>query len=114
MLFLIVAVAFIGLITAATSLPAGQWKMVPTFVAAAVAVLGEWALFWRPLERDERRQERGARGLCPSCGYDLTGNTSGTCPECGTPFEIYARIGPSYVTREIRSVENPQQPSDMK
>lgn len=24
-------------------------------------------------------------GLCPSCGYDLTGNVSGTCPECGTP-----------------------------
>jgi predicted Zn-ribbon and HTH transcriptional regulator len=21
---------------------------------------------------------------CRSCGYDLTGNTSGTCPECGT------------------------------
>ena len=22
-------------------------------------------------------------GLCPTCGYDLTGNTSGVCPECG-------------------------------
>ncbi len=22
---------------------------------------------------------------CLSCGYDLTGNTSGTCPECGSP-----------------------------
>ena len=22
--------------------------------------------------------------VCPSCGYDLTGNVSGTCPECGT------------------------------
>ena len=22
-------------------------------------------------------------GLCSSCGYDLTGNTSGVCPECG-------------------------------
>lgn len=22
---------------------------------------------------------------CQSCGYDLTGNTSGTCPECGHP-----------------------------
>jgi hypothetical protein len=21
---------------------------------------------------------------CPNCGYDLTGNTSGVCPECGT------------------------------
>lgn len=23
-------------------------------------------------------------GLCSRCGYDLTGNTSGICPECGT------------------------------
>jgi hypothetical protein len=22
-------------------------------------------------------------GLCPACGYDLTGNVSGVCPECG-------------------------------
>jgi hypothetical protein len=25
-------------------------------------------------------------GLCPTCSYDLTGNTSGICPECGTPL----------------------------
>lgn len=24
---------------------------------------------------------------CNTCGYDLTGNTSGVCPECGTPFK---------------------------
>jgi uncharacterized RDD family membrane protein YckC len=23
---------------------------------------------------------------CPICGYDLTGNVSGVCPECGTPI----------------------------
>ncbi|MAE63484.1 MAG: hypothetical protein CMJ18_04360 [Phycisphaeraceae bacterium] len=26
-----------------------------------------------------------ARPLCPQCSYDLTGNETGTCPECGTP-----------------------------
>jgi len=24
------------------------------------------------------------RALCPKCQYDLTGNESGVCPECGT------------------------------
>ena len=25
--------------------------------------------------------------LCRACGYDLTGNASGICPECGTPLQ---------------------------
>jgi len=25
-------------------------------------------------------------GLCVTCGYDLTGNVSGVCPECGKPI----------------------------
>jgi hypothetical protein len=29
-----------------------------------------------------RRRSRRRRGLCVRCGYDLTGNTSGVCPEC--------------------------------
>jgi hypothetical protein len=28
---------------------------------------------------------RPKNGFCKQCRYDLTGNTSGTCPECGTP-----------------------------
>ena len=31
------------------------------------------------------------RGIPPGhcrCGYNLTGNVSGTCPECGTPVQI--------------------------
>jgi hypothetical protein len=26
---------------------------------------------------------RQLHGQCPQCGYDLTGNVSGVCPECG-------------------------------
>lgn len=26
---------------------------------------------------------RTERGLCTACGYDLTANVGGTCPECG-------------------------------
>jgi hypothetical protein len=35
------------------------------------------------IRRLARRRRRG-RGLCGRCGYDLRGNESGTCPECGT------------------------------
>lgn len=38
-------------------------------------------------KRFERAELRGAarvaQGLCPQCGYNLTGNVSGRCPECG-------------------------------
>ena len=30
-----------------------------------------------------RARDRLYRGLCGKCGYNLSGNTSGTCPECG-------------------------------
>lgn len=39
-----------------------------------VSTLGFWAA---------RRWWRWRRGRCPACAYDLTGNVSGTCPECG-------------------------------
>ena len=29
-------------------------------------------------------------GRCQACGYDLTGNLSGTCPECGTAVDAEA------------------------
>ena len=30
-----------------------------------------------------RRWRRRWKGLCIACGYDLTGNVTGVCPECG-------------------------------
>jgi len=43
-------------------------------------VAGTLFLFWRDW-RDRSPQD----GYCQSCGYNLTGNTSGVCPECGVP-----------------------------
>jgi len=39
------------------------------------------ALVRGPMRRGRRRRS----GRCVRCGYDLTGNVSRVCPECGTP-----------------------------
>ena len=43
------------------------------------------------LKREAKRLEieagRRDRNVCPKCEYDLTGNTSGRCPECGFTTE---------------------------
>ena len=41
------------------------------------------ALLWY---RDRRAQALPS-GRCPTCGYDLTGNMTATCPECGRHFD---------------------------
>ncbi|RJP41940.1 MAG: hypothetical protein C4547_01185 [Phycisphaerales bacterium] len=52
----------------------------PTGFALAVLVAYPAFAFTRgPLRRYRRRR----RGLCVTCGYDLRGNSSGVCPECG-------------------------------
>lgn len=38
------------------------------------------ALYRGPVQRRRRRRA----GACTCCGYNLTGNTSGICPECGS------------------------------
>ncbi len=43
-------------------------------------VAGFYARTWmRRIEGRERRSEN----RCSDCGYDLSGNTTGVCPECG-------------------------------
>jgi hypothetical protein len=52
-------------------------------IVAATAALPLASLGWGCSRRLVSRR-RAARGLCERCGYDLTGNVSGACPECGT------------------------------
>ena len=42
--------------------------------------------YWRHRYRRFLRARLNAAGIpiCMKCGYDLTGNESGVCPECGT------------------------------
>ncbi len=52
-----------------------QIVVIPFWIPLLLAGLPTTLLWWR----DRRRVQPGH---CP-CGYDLTGNVSGICPECG-------------------------------
>lgn len=45
------------------------------------------ALLWR-------RNRRPGPDDCQNCGYNMTGNVSGKCPECGTPLKSAASPAP--------------------
>ena len=64
-----------------------RWKAVAIFVPFwFVVVCGSAApACWLLSQRRKRRRLR--LGLCPRCGYDLTANASGVCPECGQPAD---------------------------
>jgi hypothetical protein len=49
----------------------------------ALAFYPALALFRGPLRRWRCRR----KGLCLTCGYNLMGNVTGVCSECGTKFE---------------------------
>ena len=60
----------------------GRRAKVPLwFVILACSAYPAIAFIRGPLRRWRRRK----RGLCVKCGYDLTGNVSGACPECAHP-----------------------------
>lgn len=63
----------------------------PRFVAVTVplTVLAVSALAWgyvggRVVGAAVARRTMLMKGCCSACGYNLTGNTGGICPECGT------------------------------
>lgn len=39
--------------------------------------------YWLVMREEVHRRQRRVKGLCDGCGYDLSGNVSGVCPECG-------------------------------
>ena len=57
---------------------ASAWILMPLLCTYPCALL---------IRGPIRRHRRGKRGLCLKCGYNLTGNMSGVCPECGTKVE---------------------------
>lgn len=58
------------------------WIINLAVVCSAVLLLG--LLMTGPVLFIDYVKERPPPGGCYACGYDLTGNASGICPECGT------------------------------
>ena len=91
----LVVVVLVGLVfyalgwTMPAVYPAGTWKWAPPRSPALWAALGAtvlWdALLWYAWYASRARRARTARRArsCLECGYNLTGNVSGRCPECG-------------------------------
>lgn len=57
----------------------GLTRLTCLSFALAVAVPYAWA--WFRFEKLSVIERKG--GFCEHCGYNLTGNTTGRCPECG-------------------------------
>ena len=57
---------------------------VSVLLLAALVLAASYAAY-RVEHSPELEEQRRAKGLCTRCGYDLTGNLSGVCPECGRP-----------------------------
>jgi hypothetical protein len=53
---------------------------LPLWMPATLFGIGPVIVYGR---RKWKRHRRRNRGLCLQCGYDLHGNMTGTCPECG-------------------------------
>ncbi|MHC4092819.1 MAG: hypothetical protein ACYSVY_21515, partial [Planctomycetota bacterium] len=58
-----------------TSTPRATYVRVPLWVLLATVALAT-AILWY-------RDRRPPKGHCRGCGYNLRGNVSGVCPECG-------------------------------
>ena len=69
------------------------------FLIGGIVLITPWGddlyntiLFWFDREWQALKMRaqcfwyRRKAGRCLKCGYDLIHNTSGTCPECGTPI----------------------------
>ena len=67
-------------LTGVSQPPGFRWVdrlALPMFLPLVAAAAVTATLCWQ--------DRRPPKGHCQTCGYDLTGNVSGPCPECGQP-----------------------------
>ena len=71
----------------------GRWRSDMNYASTHLGfplyllVLASFAFYGRYLVTLHKFQHRILNNLCLICGYDLTANVSGVCPECGTPVD---------------------------
>lgn len=61
-----------------------KWSRTSAWLLPAIAMLFAGFAVVPPAFRRAFQTARTIRRQCTKCGYNLTGNTSGVCPECGT------------------------------
>jgi hypothetical protein len=62
----------------------GTRVFIPLWMPFLIAAIPTGLLWWRD------RRIPSPPGHCQKCGYNLTGNMSGTCPECGEKVDAQA------------------------
>lgn len=79
----VVGVALLDALARSLTPPvAGRWfSIIPTDVAASAGIIVLAILVLQFSHLWKRHRDPAA---CRACGYNLTGNQSGVCPECGT------------------------------
>jgi hypothetical protein len=78
---------FAGFRVARARNPEVLWRVcVPGWFLWIFFLLLPCLWLWRYRTR-RRESYRRSQDLCMACGYALTGNTSGVCPECGTSIQ---------------------------
>lgn len=63
----------------------------PLFVLCIIPAIKRWYLMVKQWWLERHIRAAALQCLCYSCRYNLTGNTSGVCPECGRSIPLAAR-----------------------
>jgi hypothetical protein len=72
------------------------WTVLGIWIAGLALTAAIWLRAYR-LQRAIDYENELHSGVCFQCGYNLSGNVSGICPECGMPVQ-------SARTDDVRSV----------
>ena len=83
---------FVGLIFLGMSFLIIVAKMTVMVIPLAILCAGAVAAFFVDCDGRRTMEMRKRNCQCAKCGYALTGNQSGTCPECAEPVYVDYQI----------------------